>query len=73
LDESIGALQLIGSGRRTPEAVSVVEKDFLSNLAAAGQLEDRSRIFNGSEKFPSTFSRTWETVSRRRWSACTAS
>jgi hypothetical protein len=29
--------------------------------------------FNGSERFPSTFSRTSEILSRRRWSACKAS
>ena len=38
----------------------------------AGQLKTAPN-FNGSEKFPSTFSRTSGTLSRRRWSACRAS
>ncbi len=35
--------QMFGD-RVQPIAVSVIEKNFLSNLAAVGQLEDRSRI-----------------------------
>src|SRR5580765_5939357 len=46
-------------------------------MAAAISLADETALklssgsdFNGSEKFPSRFSRTSETLSRRRWSAC---
>ena len=37
--------------RVQPTAISVVEKHFLSNVAAAGQLEDRSRISTDLKNF----------------------